>query len=298
MGFYTSAPVAFLMTVFNVRLGQWLGNPRHKRTWRRATPAWGLTYLFNELFAGTTDEAAYVYLSDGGHFDNMGLYELIKRRCGLIIVCDAEQDENYQHAGLANAIRKCGIDTGIHIDLDVSALTPKKEGDFSQSHCAIGTIHYECADVNAPTGTIIYFKASLTGDEPVDIQNYKKTHNAFPHDSTIDQWFSESQFESYRKLGYHAVVSSLRPPAPPEPAKEGWLATAITTFSKVIGAADGNGTQDGQPSPSPEKQLHDVFASFGFDTSLLTSPTPAKERRPSVSAERAGREEEEPVPHR
>jgi len=102
MGFYTSMPVAILMTVFNVRLGQWMGNPRHKKTFEQSTPRWGLTYLLNELFAGTTDEAAYVYLSDGGHFDNMALYEMVKRRCGLIIVCDAEADDKYEYRGLGN----------------------------------------------------------------------------------------------------------------------------------------------------------------------------------------------------
>jgi|CZKY01.1.fsa_nt_gi hypothetical protein len=91
-------------------------------------------------------------------------------------------------------------------------VTPQKTGEPSKKHCAVGTIHYENADRNAPTGTIIYFKASLTGDESTDVKNYKTTHNSFPHESTIDQWFSESQFESYGKLGYHAVTSSMRMP--------------------------------------------------------------------------------------
>lgn len=217
MGFYTSAPTAFLMTVFNVRLGQWLGNPRHKKTWKRPTPGWGLTYLLNELFAGTTDDAAYVYLSDGGHFDNMALYELVKRRCGLIIVCDAEADDKYDYRGVGSAIRKCRVDMGIDIDLDLTDITPQECGKPSKKHCAVGTIHYENADLNAPTGTIIYIKASLTGDEPTDLHNYKKTCGAFPHESTMDQWFSESQFESYRKLGYHEVLSSLEGASPTGP---------------------------------------------------------------------------------
>lgn len=140
------------MTVFNVRLGQWLGNPRHIRKWKRATPRWGLTYLLNELFAGTTDEAGYVYLSDGGHFEDMALYEMVKRRCGLIIVCDAEADGSYGYAGLGNAIRKCRIDLGIDIELDVTEITPKKAGGPSKKHCAVGKIHYETVDLNAPVG--------------------------------------------------------------------------------------------------------------------------------------------------
>ena len=209
MGFYTTPPVAFLMTAFNVRLGQWLGNPRHPTTWMQATPRVGLFCLVNEMLGGTDDDAAFVYLSDGGHFENMGLYEMVKRRCGLVIVCDAEADGKYKYCGLGNAIRKCRIDMGIDIDLDVTDITPQETGGPSKKHCAVGTIHYENADKNAPTGTIIYFKASITGDEPTDVKNYQTTHNLFPHESTIDQWFSESQFESYRKLGHHVVTSGL-----------------------------------------------------------------------------------------
>jgi hypothetical protein len=222
MGYHSSTPVAFLMTVFNVRLGQWLGNPRNRETSRRATPIFGLGCLINELLGGTNDDAAYVYLSDGGHFDNMGLYELVKRRCGLIILCDAEADEKYEFSGLGDAIRKCRIDLGIDIELDTTDIAPEKAGDLSKRHCAIGKIHYEFADIHAPTGTIIYFKASLTSTESADVRNYKKAHDAFPHESTVNQWFSESQFESYRQLGYDAVFSAIRgtPLTPDKPLEK------------------------------------------------------------------------------
>jgi hypothetical protein len=248
MGFYSSTPVAFLMTIFNVRLGQWLGNPRHRTASRRATPRLGLGCLLNELLGGTNDQSAYVYLSDGGHFENMGLYELVKRRCGLIIVCDAEQDEKYTFSGLGNAIRKCRTDLGIDIDLDTSKIAPKDENTPSEQHCAVGKIHYENVDQAARKGTIIYFKASLTGDEPSDVRNYKKEHATFPHESTADQWFKESQFESYRELGYHEVVSSIKgippdpdtTPTPPKPLQED-LNQILTDFGFEIEAAQPDG---------------------------------------------------------
>jgi hypothetical protein len=251
MGYHSSTPVAFLMTVFNVRLGQWLGNPRNPDTSRRSTPRLGLWCLINELLGGTNDEASYVYLSDGGHFDNMGLYELVKRRCGLIVVCDAEADELYGFAGLGNAIRRCRIDLGIDIDLDTSGIAPKKPGGSSKQHCAIGTIHYEYADRAARSGTIVYFKASMTGDEATDVNNYKKAHASFPHESTIDQWFSESQFESYRQLGYHAVTTSIQGmPAAPKPL---------------------------------EKQLHAILKDFGFE--IQESPA-AKEQKENSDSDK------------
>lgn len=211
MGYYTSMPVAFLLTLFDVRLGQWVPNPR-KDTWSlRTTPAMGLGYLLSEMFAGTTDNSEYVQLSDGGHFDNMGLYELVKRRCGLIVVCDAEADPNYTFRGMADAIRKCRIDMGIDIDLDLQAIKPQKEGDPSAGSLAVGTIHYEQADMDAPAGKILYFKASLIQNEPADVIAYHASHPSFPHESTVDQWFSESQFEAYRELGYHNLRTSLGP---------------------------------------------------------------------------------------
>jgi hypothetical protein len=80
---------------------------------------------------------------------------------------------------------------------------------MSKQHYAIGKIHYEQADMDAPVGKIIYIKASLTGEEPTDVTTYKKRHPTFPHESTADQWFTESQFESYRRLGYAALESSV-----------------------------------------------------------------------------------------
>jgi hypothetical protein len=271
MGCYTSTPVAFLMTVFNVRLGQWLGNPRHVRTWRRPSPKLGLTYLLNELLGRTNDDAAYVYLSDGGHFDNLGLYELVKRRCGLIIVCDAEADSDYTFSGLGSTIRKCRIDMGVDIQLDISEITPQKKGEPSRRHCAVGTIHYENTDLNAPTGTIIYFKASFTGDESTDIKNYKKAHDAFPHESTVDQWFSESQFECYRRLGHHEVLSSIRGPAPQggQAVRPAWWSDAATAMSEAWGRLTGGPVHTEKPTTEAAdlgKKLQDIFKEMAFDT--------------------------------
>ena len=237
MGYYSTPAVGFLLAVFNVRLGQWLGNPRHPKTWERPSPRWGLTYMTRELLGGTDDEAGYVYLSDGGHFDNMGLYELVKRRCGLIILGDAEADPNYKFDGLGGAIRKIRVDLGIDIDLDLTDLIPPSPGQPSKSHCALGTIHYENVDLEAPKGKIIYFKSSLTGDEPSDIKNFSKLATSFPHDSTVNQWFSESRFESYRKLGYHAVLSTICPCPDDQKGDSSAAVAATAATAKPSGTA-------------------------------------------------------------
>ncbi len=205
MGYHSSPVVGFLMTLFNVRLGWWLGNPGPcgDKTWRRAGPGYAVGPLFSEAIGTTTDRSKYVNLSDGGHFENLGLYEMVLRRCKLILVVDAAQDFEYVYADLGNAIRKIRIDLGIPIDIRV--VSPKKSEGIV-NHCAFGTINYSVVDGPGTTeGQLIYVKPLVSGDEPPDVSNYAAAHPEFPHETTTDQWFSESQLESYRLLGEHAV---------------------------------------------------------------------------------------------
>jgi hypothetical protein len=214
MGYHSSPTLTFLMTVFNVRLGWWLRNPRYHEIWTNPRSRLSLRELLYELLGMTTDDKKWVYLSDGGHFENLGLYELVRRRCGLIIACDAGQDGNVTFEDLGNAIERCRADFGVDIEIDLSKLRPGPDRR-SEWHCAIGTIRYDRlppvdpAEPREVPGTLLYIKSSLTGDEPADILRYAAEHPAFPHESTNDQFFDESQFESYRALGYHAVEDAL-----------------------------------------------------------------------------------------
>lgn len=211
MGYHSSAPLAFLMTIFNIRLGSWFPNPGvvnvgdegYVNTDRG--PGWGLLYLLRELFGLTDDTSKYVYLSDGGHFENLGLYEIVRRRCKYIIVSDAAADPKTAFGDLGNAIEKCRADFGVEIDLKTDALHVSGASDRSNAHVALGTIRYPKREdeEEAFEGKILYIKSTLTGDEPADVQSYERAHVEFPHESTADQWFDESQFESYRKLGFH-----------------------------------------------------------------------------------------------
>jgi hypothetical protein len=155
----------------------------------------------------TNDTAPFVNLSDGGHFDNMGLYELVRRRCSFILLCDAEQDPEFKFEGLGSAIRKCRIDFGACVEIDTSLIRPGKGGKPSGNHSAVGSIVY----LDGSEGTLVYVKPSLTSDEPEDVTQYHQAHADFPHETTADQWFTESQFESYRALGFHAMEQTLKP---------------------------------------------------------------------------------------
>jgi hypothetical protein len=207
-GFQTNTAMAFLLSFFNARLGWWLPNPRNSSDFLSQlsgpTPILGLPYLLKELFGMVSDDARFVNVSDGGQFDNMGLYELVRRRCLKILICDAEEDSRFSFEGLGMAVRKCRIDFGVEINIaKLDQILPDDKSGLSALAYAKGTILYPnpTHPHNPIEGDILYIKSTLTGLEPVDLRNYKREHPAFPSESTLNQWFTESQFESYRRLG-------------------------------------------------------------------------------------------------
>ncbi len=218
MGYHTSPATAFYMALFDVRLGWWMGNSRILRNWKSTGPAFGLGYLFLEVLAQSDQERGYVYLSDGGHFENLAVYELIRRRCRLIVACDAGCDGQYGFGDLLSLIEKARTDFGARIEIDCSPIRPADGARQSGRNCVTGTIYYDpnnCDD----TGIFILIKASMPTRVPAggacdpndrklpdDVWNYSDQHNTFPHQSTADQWFDELQFESYRALGEYIGV--------------------------------------------------------------------------------------------
>jgi hypothetical protein len=214
MGYHSSPSVTFLMTMFNVRLGWWLGNPGPEgaRCYTRDGPAVAIRPLVQETLGLTTDSRSYVHLSDGGHFDNLGLYEMVRRRCRFILVSDAGRDPAYIFEDLGNAVRKIQIDLGVPIQfrsLEVLKRRPLDGNDLGEdcNYHAIAEIDYRAADDSddVQNGLIIYVKAGYHGTESAGIRSYAMANLGFPHQSTANQWFSESQFESYRSLGFEIM---------------------------------------------------------------------------------------------
>jgi hypothetical protein len=201
------------MALFNVRLGAWLGNTnsRGQRTFRFSGPRQAIVPMFAEIFGLTNSDRRYVNLSDGGHFDNLGLYEVVLRRCRHILVSDAGQDGSFAFEDLGNAIRKIRIDLGIPIEFEHRIKILPNSPETKGLYCAQAIIRYSAVDGtdSAHDGSLVYFKPTLRGRGlpiPYDVYSYARNHSQFPHESTADQWFSESQFESYRALGLHAVT--------------------------------------------------------------------------------------------
>lgn len=216
----TTASQAMLMTLLNLRLGFWAPSPGNEHWESRQTRLWPL-HTLREFLSQTTDLSSYCYLTDGGHFDNLGIYSLVERGCRYIVAVDAVADPEPCFSDLGNAIRRCRIDFNADIDLDVTTFIKSKDNSFVNQHYAIGQIVYSEEHVktlgwkhttlSARTGVIVYIKSSLLRNEKelrADVRQYGIENSSFPQQSTINQWFDEAQFESYRQLGRHCALQA------------------------------------------------------------------------------------------
>lgn len=229
MGGQSSIGLSLLTGYFNLRLGFWWdacgwlkdGSRKTPLSWFATFFAWVFPvqgYLLNEYlgrFYGPTKDLWN--LSDGGHFENLGAYELIRREVPIIFVVDAEADPKYEFEGLGNLVRKARIDFGAEItfftEKELQALTPpvpteifgtleslRKAAIYSSAYASIAEITFPSHPEKDPL-RLVYIKAAIKGDEPLDIRNYHAGNKDFPQQTTADQFFDEAQWESYRKLG-------------------------------------------------------------------------------------------------
>jgi len=263
LGAGTSLGLSFFAGLFNVRIGRWwdagIDAAQRKQTRvklgvraeRWLARLFPVQVLFvDELLARFHGTARrHWYLSDGGHFENMAGYELVRRRLPLIVIVDGEQDEGYTFGGLANLVRKARLDFGAEITfLDESQLDDAVQGPARQVlgtleqmrrgtwevdsavegkgvrgklkaadvagrslvHAALARVTYRSPAT--ASSYLLYIKPTLTLDEPADLAEYHRSHPNFPHEPTLDQFFDEAQWESYRRLGHH-IASLLFSPA-------------------------------------------------------------------------------------
>jgi hypothetical protein len=276
MGLGSFPTLTAMLTFLNVRLGYWIRRPSTEGAatlllrgicgrlgitipnWIRlpdsAVP--GVSCLMREMLGiQMSEKEAWINLSDGGHIENMGVYELLRRRCKFIISVDGEADPQSTFHGHLTLVRHAQIDFGIRIEPDLTAMRPDLTSQFSQSHVMMCRVHYpkackrevgnaETADkpqaadtlcsparaaqpaaigaepageeppdhktempeeTGEEIGLILYLKLSVTGNELELIKKYRLLHPDFPHESTLDQFFDEEQFEVYRQLGVHAA---------------------------------------------------------------------------------------------
>jgi hypothetical protein len=207
MGKLTRKPLRFLLALVNVRLGIWLPNPLHRRTWRRARARWwdgaGPGYVVFELLGLNTVRRKYIYVSDGGHFENLGLVELLRRQCTDIFCFDASGGPKDTFYTLGEAIAVARSDLNVEIDIDPGPLVGDEKTGWSKSDHVIGSIKYP--GPNGRKGRLVYAKATVSGYAPWDAKAFKRKDDRFPNHSTGDQFFDEQKFEAYRTLGLHTA---------------------------------------------------------------------------------------------
>ncbi len=244
--------VSFLMTLFNARLGLWVQNPRYsageedRRTIRkvgdrlteksRRTPKRdpdfilpGLRGILGRLSATYGDEfTRFIELTDGAHFDNTGLYELIRRKVRLIFMVDCSEDKDFNYASLATAFERIRADFAVQfrfseIDKGLEDLLHDPEGqnawakklEIAERGYALARIDYQPHQdhhTGDEDGLLVIIKSTMIKDVPADVLGYKSANSDFPDESTMDQFFDEIQFEAYRELGYRIAKKAFEDP--------------------------------------------------------------------------------------
>ena len=215
--------VSFMLALFNIRLGYWVRNPR-----LRHITEWPLKYAWPNLLhpglrqgllgSGLHRGAMFLELTDGGHFDNTGMYELIRRGIDTIVLSLGSADPEYSLGDLANLIERVRADFGVYVDFRGPAMAELRPGSdaeaiglpgaklqISKHGYVVGKIQYSAAHA----GTLVVLKSSLIVDLPLDVYGYAARNILFPNESTADQFFAEEQFEAYREIGYYITRRAL-----------------------------------------------------------------------------------------
>jgi hypothetical protein len=213
MGKYTVASFRLLMSVLSLRLGYWIPNPgrlemkkgKSKKALLGRFIAPGRRvdgiYLLREMFGVLDPQSPFVYITDGGHTENSGVFELLRRRCSTIIAIDSEADSERLFNNIVYVMELAR--SRLDIEIKLSCQTVGVEGG---THCAIAEVKYpQSVGRPAASGRIVYCKLSLTGDENLDLLSRKRATGEFPFHSTLNQNYDELLFNAYRILGTHVV---------------------------------------------------------------------------------------------
>jgi predicted acylesterase/phospholipase RssA len=197
--------VSLLMALLNLRLGYWVTHPEQGR---RARPYPFRTALQLLPWWGYRASRRLLELSDGGHFENLGLYELVRRRCQLILACDATTDPRFDFTALQTAVRRIEEDFDTRLEFapgqHLEHLMPRQDAGYPPG-AKFADRGYVVADIiypDRPPGRLIYLKTTLIANSSLKTKGYKGANPSFPDQGTADQFFDEDQFEAYRELGY------------------------------------------------------------------------------------------------
>lgn len=216
--------LSLVMSLLNLRLGYWAHNPCKPPFNRIANHFYpGAYYALGSAFnlKGFNEKEAFVELSDGGHFENMAVYELVRRKAALILVSDGGQDLEFSFSDFQTTIRRIEADFGARVDFHDNEYGPNKllpvppdgaeyppGAKFSERGYMTGTIHY----ADGTEGTMVYLKSTMIEETSFKVKGYKAQEPDFPDQSTADQFFDDVQFEAYRELGFTITDSMIKDP--------------------------------------------------------------------------------------
>ncbi len=260
MGKMTRAPYRFLLALTNVRLGVWLPNPANMPAGCSSDDGGGgrlpanprQVRLLYEVTGRHRVRSKFLYVTDGGHIENLGLLELLRRRCTTIVCLDAAGGSTTRFSTLGEAIALAASELNVTVEIDPAVMGAQTDGVNDCDHVT-GTIHYP----DGTTGTLVYGKALITAGSPWDVRAYGTKDPQFPVHPTTDQLFSGETFDAYQALGRcvgracAAAVAGLPDEAAREPASPAVAPAAAPEAAAVHDPVDGS------PAP-PQSGVTDV----------------------------------------
>jgi hypothetical protein len=213
--------LSIVMVLMNLRLGMWIGCPSQ---WASGAIAHEPNhfmpgFIYGMTLGGYRSGSRFQELSDGGHFDNLGIYELIRRRLSVIFVVDGEEDNTTAMPALFSLAQRVKEDFNVTIDLGngLDNIVPAPPAATAAATFPFGAKYVKEPYFEAPIlypdatppGRLIYVKLSLVEDAGFEVKGYRAQHADFPHQPTSDQFFMPEQIEAYRTLGYHNMEKAL-----------------------------------------------------------------------------------------
>src|SRR5450756_1134459 len=212
----THAPYRFFMALANLRLGVWVPNPRQLDVFRERSTFHQVLprpqYFLREMVGLNSLDAPFLYVTDGGHYDNLGLVELLRRKCKTIWCIDASGDQVDTFDTLGGALQtaegELQISIEIHPEADMAptAAQPASGPWYVKAPYCRGTITYPDNQV----GTLIVVKAGVPTNAPWSVTSFADQNSKFPCDPTLDQLYDADRFDAYRELGEFCVDEAIR----------------------------------------------------------------------------------------
>jgi hypothetical protein len=218
MGKMTKRPLTFLMALANVRLGVWVPNPRWigelqrrqelRLRYVRPRPF----YLLCELLGLNRVNSKYLYITDGGHYENLGLVELLRRGCTEIYCLDASGvgADGAEFESIGEAVTLARGELGVEIEFGTPSpadMVPDEKTHFAKDDVVTAEIKFPSTEEGKEgvVGKLVYVRNAMTETVPWDVRAHHQADPRFPNNSTVDQLYTDQKFEAYRVLGSRAA---------------------------------------------------------------------------------------------